>query len=128
VHRLVRGDRQPVADEAFAHLAAEPPGHVEREVDRDELDVGERVEQGDSAREGLAAAALGHRRRRQQLGPTGTRRAIGHRRVEREDQRAPPPAPRRVARRAELGGGFGGQQRRPDRLRDGIHSSGSSRR
>ena len=43
MHRFVRRDRQKIADELLAHLAAEAPRHVEREIDRDEFDVRERV-------------------------------------------------------------------------------------
>ena len=44
MHRLVRRDREEIAYEGLAHFRPEPAGHVERQVDGDEFDMGQRME------------------------------------------------------------------------------------
>ena len=97
-------------------VGAEPPRHVEREVDRDEFDVRERVKQRDAAAFRAALAALGHARGRQQFGLRGPGRPIGHRRRRRRTPAGPAASrARRRARRHHLGARIGSQQRGADR-------------
>src|SRR3546814_20156985 len=81
VHRLVGGDADPVVDERPRKFAAKTPNQIDREVDRDEFDMRERMEQRDAAALGPALAAIGHPVRRHQLGFGGPRRPVGHHRV-----------------------------------------------
>lgn len=43
VHRLVSGNRQEIIGEIARHYGPEPSDDVEREIDSDELDMGQRV-------------------------------------------------------------------------------------
>ncbi len=56
MHRLVGRDREEIADEILPHFRTEAPGHVEREVDRDEFDMRQRMPQRDSRAIGFARA------------------------------------------------------------------------
>src|SRR3546814_20712023 len=71
VHRLVGGNADPVVDEGARKFAAKTPDQIDREVDRDELDMRERVEQRDTPALRPALAALGHPVRREQPGQLG---------------------------------------------------------
>jgi hypothetical protein len=48
VHRLVGRDRKEIGYEPAPHLRRRSARHVEREVDGDELDVRQRMPQGDA--------------------------------------------------------------------------------
>ena len=43
MHRLVGGNREEVTHETLSHRPAEAPRHIEREIDRDEFDMRQRV-------------------------------------------------------------------------------------
>lgn len=88
VHRFIGGNRKKIADEAPPHRGPEPASHVEREVDRDELDMGEGVPQRDAAAPGPASAALRHPSGRQQLRVVGPRRLVRHSCIEAPDKAA----------------------------------------
>ena len=99
---------------------AEAAGEIEGEVDRRELDMGERVEHRDASAVRAALAALGHARRRQQKRRIGPRRAIGHRHVETMLQPPLPPRARGLPRRSHLVARLGGEQDRAAGFSDGF--------
>ncbi len=79
MHRLVGRDAQEIGNKVLAHFATESPGHVERQIDRDKLDMRQRVPQGDSPALRSALSTPGHLRRGQQLQLLGPLGALGHR-------------------------------------------------
>ncbi|GAA4251991.1 hypothetical protein GCM10022293_25070 [Azospirillum formosense] len=112
---LVVGDLHPVVGEALGHPLADEAAHdVPGEVDGVQLDVGQRVEQGDTVLRAAAAPALGHVAGQHQ---GRTLRAGGaFRRGQRAEFGKAPVAPRRgiVPRQAHLL-----QRRRGGQNRDG---------
>ena len=86
MHRFVCCDREKVGNEARSHLRPEPSGHVEREVDGDEFNMGERMPQRDPPAFGARLVALGHAVGWQQFGLCRPGRTIRHGAVEDEFQ------------------------------------------
>ena len=131
MHRLVRRDTEKVRREFLAHLAAETPDDIERQIDGDEFDMGEGVPQGDPPPLRPTLAALGHLRWRQQIeivGPGGT---IGHGRgviiPQIEAQPSQPPGARNLPRSEDFRARLSGQQRRADRVREAGSFAHASR-
>ena len=122
VHRLVRRDAQKVIDEAARHRRAEPTDHVERQADRYELDMRQRMPQGDPTLELAASAALGHGRGRKELGPRRAGRRIGHCGIEHGCEASQPPVARDLPRGEHLGARGAGQQR----AANGARQAGTS--
>ena len=115
MHRLVGRHREEIADEGGAHLGPEAPGHVERQIDRDELDMGKRVPQRDPAAVRLPTPAAGHPVGCEQLGFVRAPRPVRHGTVVSPVQPPQPPLARHRPRRHRLGEGIAGQQRVADR-------------
>src|SRR3569623_272984 len=121
VHRFVGAHRQPIVDELARETLAEPPRHVEREIDRNELDMRERLDQRDPPALRPALAAPPHAVGREKFGRGGACGTIGHRAVEDVREPATPPVARHRAGALDLGGGVGGFENRSDRSGDRLH-------
>ncbi len=122
VHRLLGGDLQEIGHEGGALRRAEAASHIEREVDGDELDMRQRVPQGDPPAFRSAAPPLGHTAGREQLEPRGQRGAGGHGVGEIPCERALAPLSRQRPRGHHLGARLAGQQRGADSLREAVAS------
>lgn len=113
MHRFISGDFQKIANESLAHPGSKPARHIEREVNGDEFDMGERVEQRDPALERLSAAAARHVTRREQLrvtGPSGPSGPFGHCFGKSESKPPQPPITGSAAGEANLGVGLARSQ------------------
>lgn len=90
---LFEGNLHPAVEERVRHMRRGKSRHdVECQVDRIELDMGNRVEQGDTARHGMQRTLLDLGRRHQQrlFRPAG---ALGQRCIQRRAQRDAPGEP-----------------------------------
>ncbi len=114
--RLLLGDPDPVVEERARQVGrAEPGDQVPRKIDGVELDMGERVQKGDAARQAGPRFALGHLRGRQEEGPRRPGRAVGRIRLARR-QGAGAPGRGRITAAARLRRRIGCRQD-PDRCR-----------
>lgn len=130
MHRFLSADLHPLVDKGRRELIAETTDQVERKVDRDKFDMGERVEHGDARSRRPHLAAPGHLARMQQDGRVRARGLIGHRPIKAVRQPSQPPRPRDGARSHHLGMGISGQQdmaaRRPDTIGQGQSAFAAS--